>query len=266
MNLAGKSVLVTGASSGIGSALAQEMARRGAAVGICGRREDKLAEVLANCRAASPESAMWALDLASAGAAEDLALRALEHFGQIDVLVNNAGVPLRRHVSRLSAADAERVMQINYVAAMRLTLALLPDMLARDSGHIVNVCSVAATLSSPNEAAYDASKAALTVFSEAMAVDLWDTGVHVMVVHPGLIDTDLLDAPDQDPLVDANTERLPVSDAVDAVLTGLESGARQVYIPAFFEELAAGKARDVPAFLAGAAEFMAQQREPTGPA
>jgi short-subunit dehydrogenase len=265
MNLAGKSVLVTGASSGIGAALALEMAKRGAAVGICARREDKLAEVVAGCRQTSPASAMWALDLAAAGAAEDLAARALEHFGRVDVLVNNAGVPLRRHVSRLSADDAERVMQINYIAAVRLTLAILPGMLARGSGHIVNVCSVAATLSSPNESAYDASKAALTAFSEAMAVDLWDSGVHVMVVHPGLIDTELLDAPGQEPLVEAPTERLPVSDAVEAVLTGLERDARQVYIPAFFEELAAGKARDVPAFLAGAAEFMAQQRSPAPP-
>ena len=115
----------------------------------------------------------------------------VEEFGGVDVLVNNAGIPKRRHVTRLDPATVESVMNVNYLSPVRLTLALLPQMLDRGAGRIVNVSSVSATLSSPGEAAYDGSKAALTAFSEAMAVDLWQTGVKVLVVYPGLVDTEL---------------------------------------------------------------------------
>ena len=109
--------------------------------------------------------------------------------GGVDVLVNNAGIPKRRNVRALDAATVDTVMQVNFLGPIRLTLALLPQMLERGAGHIVNVSSVAATLSSPGEAAYDASKSALAVFSEAMAIDLWDNGVKVLVVYPGVVDT-----------------------------------------------------------------------------
>ncbi len=113
----------------------------------------------------------------------------------------------------------DSVMAINYSSPVRLTLALLPQMLERDSGLIVNIASVAATLSSPGESAYDASKAALAVFSEAMAIDLWETGVEVMVVYPGLFDTELFSLPDNDPAV-VGIEAEPVSVLVDGGTRG----------------------------------------------
>ena len=116
---------------------------------------------------------------------------------------------------------------------MRLTMALLPQMLERGAGRIVNVSSIAAQLSAPGEAAYDASKAALTAFSEAMAMDLWETGIKVMVVYPGVIDTPLFSLPDND-VPDLPVTAEPVSVAVDAILAGLASGAAQVYVPEYF--------------------------------
>ena len=113
----------------------------------------------------------------------------LDAFGGVDLLVNNAGIPKRRHTTALDIDTITAVMHINYLSPMRLTYDLLPQMLARGSGTIVNISSIAAPLSAPGEAAYDASKAALTAFSEAMAVDLWETGIKVMVVYPGVIDT-----------------------------------------------------------------------------
>jgi len=142
---------------------------------------------------------------------------------------------------------------------VRLTLALLPQMLERNEGRIVNVSSVAATLSSPGEAAYDASKAALAVFSEAMTIDLWDTGVRAMVVYPGVVDTELFQIPGNDPLP-AAIEPISVDEAVAAVLEGLRDDAVQVYVPGFFAELASGKAANVGGFIQGAAEFMRAQR------
>jgi NAD(P)-dependent dehydrogenase (short-subunit alcohol dehydrogenase family) len=257
--LEGRRVLVTGASSGIGAGLAEEFARRGAVVGICARRQDRLDEVLERCRAHSPASRRWVVDLSDPAAVDRLAVEALDELGGVDVLVNNAGIPKRRHVSKLDMDTVESVMNINFLSPVRLTLALLPSMLERGSGRIINVSSVAATLSSPGESAYDASKAAVTAFSESMAIDLWETGVRILIVYPGLVDTELFSLPDNDPVL-AAIEPVPVSELVDGVFEALERGAVQVYVPAYFADLASGKAGNVQGFLAGAAKYIANQK------
>ena len=191
LDLQGCRTLVTGGSSGIGAGLAEALAERGAVVGICARRAELLSEVLERCMKHSPDSRMWVTNLADPDEVDKLAVDVLDAFGGVDLLVNNAGIPKRRHTTALDIDTITAVMHINYLSPMRLTYDLLPQMLARGSGTIVNVSSIAAKLSAPGEAAYDASKAALTAFSEAMAVDLWDTGIKVMVVYPGVIDTEL---------------------------------------------------------------------------
>jgi NAD(P)-dependent dehydrogenase (short-subunit alcohol dehydrogenase family) len=207
---------------------------------------------------------MWVTDLAVPSAVDALATAALSEFGFVDVLVNNAGIPKRRHVTRLDPVTVEGVMNVNFLSPVRLTLALLPAMISRGEGQIVNVSSIAATLSSPGESAYDASKAALTAFSEAMAVDLWDTGVKVLVVYPGLVDTELFSLPDNDPVLNAPVLPIPVSELVGAVFDALDSNAAQVYVPSWFGDVAAQKAGDVAAFLAGTAAFVAGQTAQAG--
>jgi short-subunit dehydrogenase len=154
-------------------------------------------------------------------------------------------------------------MNINFLSPVRLTLALLPHMLERGSGRIINVSSIAATLSAPGESAYDASKAALTAFSESMAVDLWQTGIKVLVVYPGLVDTELFSLPDNDPVI-AAVESVPVSELVTGVFDALDAGAIQVYVPEYFAAFASGKAADVQGFLTGTADFVAAQRSEQG--
>jgi NAD(P)-dependent dehydrogenase (short-subunit alcohol dehydrogenase family) len=254
-DLEGRRVLVTGASSGIGAGLAEDFAAAGAVVGICARRADRLSEVLERCRATSPQSRMWVTDLSVDEEVDRLARAAVEELGGVDVLVNNAGIPKRRHVTRLDPATVEAVMHINYLSPVRLTLALLPQMLARGEGRIVNISSVAAPLSAPGEAAYGATKAALTVFSETMAVDLWDTGVKVMLVYPGVVDTELFTLPDNDPF-HGDVASVPVADAVAAVRAGLDAGRLEVFVPEWFADVAKSKAQDVEGFLAGTAEYV----------
>lgn len=257
-DVADRRVLVTGASSGIGAGLAEAFAKAGATVGLVARREDRLAEVLERCRQHSPSSRMWVADLADHSAVDALAVAAMSELGGVDVLVNNAGIPKRRHVTALDAATVDAVMNINYSSPVRLTLALLPQMLERGEGRILNISSVAATLSPPGEAAYAATKAALTVFSESMAVDLWDTGVKVTVVYPGVVDTELFTLPDNDPFV-AQVESITVDEAVATILQGLANDAAQVYVPAWFGDVASSKAANVEQFLAGTAEYVRQQ-------
>jgi NAD(P)-dependent dehydrogenase (short-subunit alcohol dehydrogenase family) len=260
--LEGKRILVTGGSSGIGAALACGFAERGAVVGICARRKERLEDVLAKCQVTSPESRLWVVDLADLDGVAPFAARVEEELGRVDVLVNNAGIPKRRHVTALTADVVEAVMAINYFSPVRLTMALLPGMLARGEGRIINISSVAARLSPPGESAYAASKAALTEWSSSMAVDLWETGVRVHVVNPGIIDTELFSLPDNDPLV-AEIEALPPSAVTEAVLGQLDGDIFEVYVPAWFGDLAAGKARDVGAFLRGSATWLRQQRQPS---
>lgn len=262
MTLDGKRVLVTGASSGIGAALAEGFAARGATVGICARRADKLAEVLARCSAHGSGHRSWTVDLAALASVGDFALRADDELGGIDILVNNAGIPKRRKVQMLDGDVCDTVMAINYSSPVRIILALLPRMIERapqrGGAAILNISSVAARLSPPAEAAYSASKAALTAFSEGMLVDLDGTGVSVHLVNPGVIDTPLFQLPDNDPFT-APVEPLPVADIVEPVMTQLETGTFEIYVPAWFGDVVAHKFPDVGQYLQGTIAYARDQ-------
>src|SRR5207245_2858541 len=125
----GSHVLVTGASSGIGAALARELAQRGAAVGIVARREDRLRAVLDSMTTTSPPSRMWVADLGDLEHAERVAIEAWEAFGHVDVLVNNAAIPKRRHVAALTDDELEPTQRVNFLSPARLALPLPPHAL-----------------------------------------------------------------------------------------------------------------------------------------
>lgn len=259
--LEGKHVLVTGGSSGIGAALAEGFARAGATVGICARRADKLDDVLARVREHAPESKRWTVDLSDLEGIDAFANQVEDDLGGVDVLVNNAGIPKRRKVPDLTPDVVESVMKINYFSPIRLTLALLPGIEAR-GGRIVNISSVAARLGPPAEAAYAASKAAITAWSESMQVDLGIAGspVKVHVVNPGVFDTELFHLPDNDAFT-AQVEMLPVESIVEPILGAITSDIFELYVPEWFGEIAAGKAKDVGAFLNGSIAYMKSENE-----
>ena len=263
MEIEGSHVLVTGASSGIGAALATALAERGATVGVVARRAERLAAVHERCCAHSPQSKMWVADLADLDAAEKVVRDALEAFGDVDCLVNNAGVPMRRHTLELDAATVEWVMAVNFFAPMRMTLALLPSMMRRDGGNgrgmVVNVSSVAGRLGNANEAAYSASKFALCGWSEALAVDLWDTGVEIRLVNPGPIDTEIWDLPGNDaPLYDG--PKIPASEMADGIIAAMEGTTFEHYVPDMKAVIEA-KTADADGFMAGMAA-MARSAHP----
>jgi len=257
-SLEGKNVLVTGASSGIGAALAEGFARRGAVVGICARRADRLDATLARLREHSPASRSWTVDLADLDGIAGFAETANRELGGVDVLVNNAGIPKRRDVTRLSPDEVESVMRINYFSPVRLTLALLPTLIER-GGRIINISSVAARLGPPIEGAYGATKAAITAFSESMAVDLRDTDVQIHVVNPGVLDTELFHLPDNESGFHDSVEMLPVDAIVEPVLAQLDAGTFEAYVPDWFGEIVAGKFRDPNAFITGTKDYARSQ-------
>lgn len=248
----GKHVLITGASSGIGAALARAMAARGATVGVVARREDRLADVLADCRASSPDSVMWVADLADGITASRLALQAWHAMGGIDILVNNAAIPKRRSVTALKPFEVENVMQVNFIAPMRLTLALLPRMLARRAGTIINVSSVAGRLGIATESAYCASKFALCGWTEAMAIDLADTGVVVKLIQPGPVDTEIWDQSDNEPPAYTGPKVTP-EEVAEGIIAALDSDRFEHYLPDL-KAVVDAKNADLDAFIAGMAQ------------
>nr|WP_232004140.1 SDR family NAD(P)-dependent oxidoreductase [Mycobacterium gordonae] len=250
--VAGKRVLITGASSGIGAALARAMAARGAVVGVVARREDRLADVLADCRRTSPDSMMWVADLADGITASRLALQAWHAMGGIDVLVNNAAIPKRRSVSALKPIEVENVMQVNFIAPMRLTLALLPRMLARRVGTVINVSSVAGRLGIAAESAYCASKFALCGWTEAIAIDLADTGVSVKLIQPGPVDTEIWDQPDNEPPVYSGPKVTP-QEIAEGIIAAMDSDRFEHYLPDL-KAVVDAKNADLDAFIAGMAQ------------
>ncbi|HZU47567.1 MAG TPA: SDR family NAD(P)-dependent oxidoreductase [Mycobacterium sp.] len=249
--MAGKRVLITGASSGVGAALARRLAAQGAVVGLIARRSERLAEVLADCRTTSAASTMWAADLVETAAVGRLAAEVWDALGGIDVLVNNAAIPKRRAITALDPAEVETVMRINFFAPMRLTLAVLPRMLERGAGTIVNVASVGGRLGIVHEAAYCASKFALCGWSESMAVDLHGTGVSVKLIEPGPVDTEIWDQPDnEEPLYQG--PKVPADDVAEGIIAALGSDRFEHYLPDM-KAVVDAKNADIDAYISGAA-------------
>jgi short-subunit dehydrogenase len=246
-------LLVTGASSGIGAALARQLASQGETVGIVARRADRLEAVLDECRASSPSCRMWVADVGDVELAARVALEAWDAFGHLDVLVNNAAIPKRREITVLTPEEVEHVMRVNFFGPARMTLAVLPRMLARGAGTIVNVSSVGGRLGIIHEAAYSASKFALCGWSESMAVDLHGTGVSVKLVEPGPIDTEIWDLPDnEDPLYQG--PKVPPEVVADGIIEALKSDKFEHYLPDL-KPVVDGKNADIDAFIAGSAQM-----------
>ncbi len=204
--LAGTRILVTGASSGVGEALALACARYGARLVLVARRQEELERVAASARDRGGEAHVVVADLRDPEACDRTVREAQAALGAIDVLVNNAAKSIRRlTVDALDRAhDYERTMQLNYFAPVRMTLALLPSMRAQQHGQIVNVLTWGIWVGTPRFGAYLPSKCALESFGAALAAELWHDGIRVSdVLLPWVRTSMLADAYDDVPMMNA---------------------------------------------------------------
>jgi short-subunit dehydrogenase len=180
--------LVTGASSGIGRATALELAHRGARLIISSNEQEVLEELAGEIGA----HALFA-ELSAPGAAAQLAAEALEVHERVDVLVNAAGIGLYKPSAETGMQEVERVMAVNAVAAIELACALMPGMIERGRGHVVDVGSIITHAGRKNEAVYAASKAALALFTESLRFELHGSGVGASLVSPAAVATEFFD-------------------------------------------------------------------------
>jgi short-subunit dehydrogenase len=190
----GRTVMITGASSGIGKAAAIEVGKAGGTMLLVARSEDKLHQVKRQIEALGGTAYVHPCDLTDIDDIDRMADEVLSEHGAVDVLVNNAGKSIRRSVNRAYDRfhDYQRTMQLNYFAPVKLILKLLPVMRERGHGHIINISTIGLQMNTPRFSAYVASKAALDAFSRSIGPEVINDGVHVTTVYMPLVRTPMI--------------------------------------------------------------------------
>jgi short-subunit dehydrogenase len=195
-DFAGQNIAITGASSGIGRALALRLASAGASLALVGRRADALETVASQCRAGGAAASVHVADLAAVSAIEPLMRNIIAQWGRApDMVVHCAGVGLVGGIDEVPVAEVERCLAVHFTAAAALAHAVLPGMRRRGAGRLVFLTSATAWYGVPGEAAYSAAKAALERLAEALAIELRGSGVTVTMVSPGPVETPLMRSP-----------------------------------------------------------------------
>lgn len=236
MELNGARVVITGASRGIGAACARELSSRGADVALVSRDRSALQSVADEL---TGQKQVLAGDLLDDSFREELVATILE-IGPIDVLVNNAGIEISGSLVDQSASEISAVLRLNLEVPALLCRAVLPHMIGRGSGHIVNVSSLAMAVNAPGFATYGASKAGLSSFTESLRLELPGTGVHLTSVEIGETDTDMLHTMREVDHLDAMYRRyerlrlqrlLGAEEVAIGIRRAIESGRPHVRLP-----------------------------------
>ena len=222
-----KIVFLTGASSGIGEALALEIAKRGATLGLLARREELLKELADKCERSGGKARCFSVDVTDADAVADAAETLRKEFGKIDVLIANAGIGGNNSETRnLNAEAVAKVININLLGAVNAVSAVLPQMLKNESGQLVAISSLAGFRGLPKSAAYSASKAGMTAFFESVRLDVQVKGISVTIIQPGFIKT---------PLTSGRNNKMPflmeLEDAIPLFLRAIENRKRFAAFP-----------------------------------
>ncbi|QDP38944.1 SDR family oxidoreductase [Radiobacillus deserti] len=193
-NLQSKVVIITGASSGIGEATAKFLAHHGARVVLAARREDRMRTIVDNILQEGGNAVYMQTDVTNAEDMQRLAQYALENFGQIDVLINNAGVQLNSHLHELKMNEWWQTIDVNIKGVLNGIAAVLPTMRKQKSGHIINISSVMGHKIIPTTAVYSASKSAVRAISEGLRQEeATESGVRSTIISPGMTATGVLE-------------------------------------------------------------------------
>ena len=192
--VAGKVVLITGGSSGIGLAAAHKFAEAGATTIICGRDQDKLDEACAEAKAKGYQFIAYSADIADMADCDRFVQLLIDNHGGVDFLINNAGRSIRRAIesSYDRFHDYERTMQLNYFGCLRVTMGLLPGMVERRKGHVVNISSIGVLTNAPRFSAYVASKAALDAWTRCASSEFADQGITFTTINMPLVRTPMI--------------------------------------------------------------------------
>ncbi len=190
-NLEGKVAVVTGASRGLGRAMAVAFAKAGAKVALLGRDTEKLAETAALCTAAGSEGAAFTADVTSEADVAKVQKDVLAKFGRVDILVNNAGINIRKNVDEFTLDEWNSVIGTNLTSAFLLCRAFVPHMKGKGWGRILNMTSIMSHVSLGGRAAYSSSKAGLLGFTKALAMELAPEGICVVGISPGPFATEM---------------------------------------------------------------------------
>lgn len=233
MDPRGRHGLVTGASSGIGRAVAIELARRGAKLSLAARRVAELEGVAAECRALGAACAAISADVSDRDACFRLVARAVEKSGPVEILVNNAGYAIFDWIGDARQDDAEGMMRTNYFGTLWCTQAVLPSMLERGEGSIVNVGSITGLMGYARMGAYCATKFAVTGMTEALRSEVLDRGIAVSLVCPGTTDTPFFVKAERGKMPAANRLLLaiPPERVAHAVVRAIETGRARIILP-----------------------------------
>ena len=235
MNINGKTVLVTGASSGMGAAISKAMAKAGGRVLLLARREDELRRVADEIKQAGGEVRIYPVDLANSSAVMELAQRIKEEVGIPDIIVNNAGSGKWRFIEETSPEEAVQMMALPYFAAFFVTRAFMPEMLKRNSGNIVNISSVGSRFVWPGATAYLAARWAVRGFTEALRADLYGTGIDVTLYESGVVQSPYWEhnpgSQERVPKMGLLVPTLTPEQVGEAIVRGVKRNKRLVVIP-----------------------------------
>ncbi|WP_178019666.1 SDR family oxidoreductase [uncultured Paenibacillus sp.] len=191
-NVNSKVIIITGASSGIGEATAKLLAANGAKVVLAARREDRLQQIVSEIRGSGGEAASFQANVASSKDLQKLAQFALERYGRVDVLVNNAGIMPVSRLSELRVEDWDQMIDVNVKGVLYGIAAVLPIMREQKSGHIINVSSVVGYAVSPSSSVYSATKFAVRAIAEGLRQEESpESGIRSTIVSPGMVETEL---------------------------------------------------------------------------
>jgi short-subunit dehydrogenase len=221
-----KVVMITGASSGIGRGLAVEIAGRGANVGLIARRAEVIDEVVREIEATDGKAVALPADVQSEDSMRAAAEKLRASLGPVDLLIANAGIGPTRDAADFSAEEVSDVINVNVIGASNSVAAVIPEMVARGSGQLVAISSLAAYRGLPRSAAYCASKAAVSAFFESLRLDLEPRGIDVTIIHPGFIKT---------PLTAGRESQMPflmeLDDAVGKMVRAIEKRRKSYSFP-----------------------------------